>query len=151
MTLVIGFDKILLPPSNTIFTNLLLQRSLNKCMSWYHFLNSQLWIVKTSKSDATNKKYDSCFSKFKSWWRQFNLECLPAKASTVTIYLTNLIQSGCSASVLNSNFYAVKWYHDMHLFDLLFLTVSVTENVISWRPGIRDKSWISFHSKVTWK
>jgi hypothetical protein len=27
------FDKILLPPSNTIFTNLLLQRSLNKCMS----------------------------------------------------------------------------------------------------------------------
>lgn len=73
--------------------------------------------VKKSKSDATNKKYDSCFSKFKSWCRQFNLEYLPAKASTVTIYLTSLIQSGCSVSVLNSNFYAVKWYHDMHLFN----------------------------------
>jgi hypothetical protein len=35
----------------------------------------------------------------------------------------------------------------------LFLTVSMTENAISWRPGMREKSWISFHSKlkVTWK
>ena len=39
--------------------------------------------------------------------RQFNLEFLPATASTVTTYLTSLIQSGCSVSVLNSNFYAV--------------------------------------------
>ena len=57
------------------------------------------------------------FSKFKSWCKQFNLEFLPAKASTATTYLTRLIQSGCSVSVLNSNFYAVMWYHDMHLFN----------------------------------
>jgi hypothetical protein len=52
--------------------------------------------VKKRKSDATNKKYDSYFSKFKSWCKQFNLEFLPATASTVNICLTILIQSGCS-------------------------------------------------------
>jgi hypothetical protein len=61
----------------------------------------------SNRTNTVILKYDSCFSKFKSWCRQFNLEYLPAKASTVTIYLTSLIQSGCSVSVLNSNFYAV--------------------------------------------
>ena len=83
--------------------------------SWYCILSNGY--SQKEQSDATNKKYDSYFSKFKSWCRQFNLEYLPAKASTVTIYLTRLIQAGCSVSVLNSNFYAVKWYHDMHLFN----------------------------------
>ena len=36
------------------------------------------------------------------------VDSLPVKASTVTIYLASLIQSGCSVSVLNSNLYAVK-------------------------------------------
>ena len=80
----------------------------------FMILHSQSWIQsKRASLTTTNKKYDSYFSKFKSWCRQFNLEFLPATASTVTTYLTSLIQSGCSVSVLN----AVKWYHDMHLFD----------------------------------
>ena len=72
--------------------------------------------VKRSKSLATNKKYDAYFIKFKSWCRQFNLSSLPAKDSTVSMYLTSLIQSGCSVAVLTSNFYSVRWYHDMYLF-----------------------------------
>ena len=81
------------------------------------FLNSQSWIQSKRASLTQLTRTMTYFSKFKSWCRQFNLEYLPAKASTVTIYLTSLIQSGCSVSVLNSNFYAVKWYHDMHLFN----------------------------------
>ena len=62
--------------------------------------------VKRSKSLATNKKYDAYLIKFKSWCRQFNLSSLPAKASTVSMYLTSLIQSDCSVAVLTSNFYS---------------------------------------------
>jgi hypothetical protein len=71
------------------------------------FLNSQSWIQSKRASLTQLTRTMTYFSKFKSWCRQFNLEYLPAKASTVTIYLTSLIQSGCSVSVLNSNFYAV--------------------------------------------
>ena len=74
-------------------------------------------IVKKSKSDATNKKYDSYFSKFKLWCGQFNMLYLPANVSTVSLYLTSLIQAGCSVAVLRSNFYAIKWYHKMYLFE----------------------------------
>jgi hypothetical protein len=87
--------------------------------SWFLSYSRPSWycILSHGYSQKENKKYDSYFSKFKSWCKQFNLEFLPAKVSTVTIYLTRLIQYDCSVSVLNSNFYAVKWYHDMHLFN----------------------------------
>lgn len=74
-------------------------------------------IVKKSKSSATNRKYDIYFNKFKSWCLQFKLSHLPALPSTVSMYLTSLIQMGVSVAVLNSNFYAVKWYHNIFLFE----------------------------------
>jgi hypothetical protein len=93
------------------------------------------------------------FTKFKSWCRQFNLEYLPAKASTVTIYLTSLIQSGCSVSVLNSNFYAVKWYHDMHLFNDVVVIRVITINTRSRKLLLEavsaiglDKTLLGLHS-----
>ncbi|CAG2186267.1 unnamed protein product [Mytilus edulis] len=73
-------------------------------------------MAKKSKSDSTNKKYDLYFNKFKIWCRKFNLKFLPADVSTVSLYLTELIQSACSVSVLNSNFYAIKWYHELFLY-----------------------------------
>ena len=33
------------------------------------------------------------------------------------MYLTSFIQTGISVAVLNSIFYAVKWYHNMFLFE----------------------------------
>ena len=46
-----------------------------------------------------------------------NISHLPALPSTVSMYLTSLIQTGVSVTVLNSIFYAVKWYHNMFLFE----------------------------------
>jgi hypothetical protein len=86
---LIGFDKIIFPPSKTKFTNLLTHGSSNKNMLWYHF-------------------YDIYFNKFKSWCLQFKRSHLPALSSTVSMYLTSLIHTGVSVAILNSIFYAVK-------------------------------------------
>ena len=72
---------------------------------------------KQSKSCATNRKYDIYYNKFKSWCLQFKLSHLLALPSTVSMYLTSLIQTGVSVAVLNSIFYAVKWYHNIFLFE----------------------------------
>jgi hypothetical protein len=41
---------------------------------------------------------------------------LPALASTVSMYLSSLIQTSVSVAVLNSIFYAVKWLSELNLF-----------------------------------
>ena len=69
-------------------------------------------IVKKSKSNGTIKKYDIHFDKLKSWCLQFKLSHLLALPSTVSMYLTSLIQTG-----VTSIFYAVKWYHTIFLFE----------------------------------
>ena len=74
-------------------------------------------IVKKSKSNGTIKKYDIHFNKLKSWCLQFKLSHLLALPSTVSMYLTSLIQTGVTVAVLNSIFYAVKWYHTIFLFE----------------------------------
>ena len=117
------------------------------------FLNSQSWIQSKRASLTQLTRTMTYFTKFKSWCRQFNLEYLPAKASTVTIYLTSLIQSGCSVSVLNSNFYAVKWYHDMHLFNDVVVIRVITINTRSRKLLLEavsaiglDKTLLGLHS-----
>jgi hypothetical protein len=67
-------------------------------------------IVKKSKSSATNRKYDIYFNKFKSWCLQFKLSHLPALPSTVSMYLTSLIQTGVSVAVLKFYFSCSKTY-----------------------------------------
>ena len=38
----------------------------------------------------------------------------PATSTTISIYIGGLIQQGVSVAVLESHFYAIKWYHDMN-------------------------------------
>ena len=77
-------------------------------------------LIKAGKSDNTLKKYDVYFSKFKIWCLKYNLDHLPASVTTISLYLTFLIQSHVSTSVLNSAYYSIKWEHDMNLYDEIF-------------------------------
>ena len=60
-------------------------------------------MTKKSKSDFINKKCNLLFNKFKICCRKYNLIFLTADVSTVFLCFTDLIQSACSVSVLNSN------------------------------------------------
>ena len=61
--------------------------------------------VQSSKSDSTLKKYKCYFKKF---------ERLCKSSATVSIYIGGLIQQGSSVAILDSSFYAIKWYHDFY-------------------------------------
>jgi integrase len=43
-----------------------------------------------------------------------SLQSSPATSTTVIIYIGGLIQQGVSVAVLESHFYAIKWYHDFN-------------------------------------
>ena len=50
-----------------------------------------LRIVKSSKADSTNKKYDVYFKKFKEWCIRFKVSYLPASVASVAVYLSGLV------------------------------------------------------------
>ncbi|CAG2198497.1 unnamed protein product [Mytilus edulis] len=70
--------------------------------------------VESARSSATIKKYKCYFKKFEKWCNTCSLECLPATITTVSLYLGGLIQQGSSVAILDSSFYAIKWFHDFH-------------------------------------
>ena len=70
--------------------------------------------VQSSKSDSTLKKYKCYFKKCERWCKSCSLQYLPATSATVSIYIGGLIQQGISVVILDSNFYAIKWYHHFY-------------------------------------
>ena len=70
--------------------------------------------VQSSKPDSTLKKYKCYFKKFERWWKSCSLQYLPATSATVSIYIGGLIQQEISVVILDSNYYAIKWYHDFY-------------------------------------
>ena len=68
-------------------------------------------IVEASKSSVTVSKYKFYFEKFRKCCTMCSLQSSPA---TVIIYIGGLIQQGVSVAVLESHFYAIKWYHDFN-------------------------------------
>ena len=72
-------------------------------------------IVRASKSKNTVKKYDGYFHKFANWCKTNNLLFLPAKESTVCAFLTDLVAGECSASVIDSYYFSIKWHHSVAL------------------------------------
>ena len=70
--------------------------------------------VESARSSATIKKYKCYFKKFEKWCNTCSLECLPATITTVSLYLGGRIQQGSSFAILDSSFYAIKWFHDFH-------------------------------------
>jgi hypothetical protein len=58
---------------------------------------------------------DYYYRKFQNWCNLHNFSSLPASTATVAIYLNSLVQRSVSVSVLYSNYYSIKWYHDLDL------------------------------------
>lgn len=71
-------------------------------------------MVLGSKEESTVSQYSNQFEKFRQWCVLNGFTKLPAKPSTVALYLVSLIQSdsNCGKSKLNQVFYAIKWAHE---------------------------------------
>jgi hypothetical protein len=82
---------------------------LNLAFSSEHFISIKHRILATFNINKNKFHSDSLYA--------FKLSHFPVLPSTVSMYLTSLIQTGVSVAVLNSIFYAVKWYHNMFLFE----------------------------------
>jgi integrase len=72
-------------------------------------------ITRASKSKNTRTKYDCYFEKFISWCKLHKFEYLPAKDTTVSLFLSDILGKGVSHSVIDSYFYSIKWNHDLML------------------------------------
>ena len=72
------------------------------------------FIVESSKSKSTIQKYKCYFNKFQNWCNSHSIQSLPASSTTVSLYIGGLIQQGTSVTILESSFYAIKWYHDFN-------------------------------------
>jgi integrase len=70
-----------------------------------------------SKSKNTNQKYIGYFNKFDVWCGEHGFISLPAKVTTVCLFLSDLTISEVSNSVLEGYFYAINWKHELSLFD----------------------------------
>ncbi|CAG2209771.1 unnamed protein product [Mytilus edulis] len=74
-------------------------------------------IIESSKAKSTNNKYRIYFEKFRKWCVSFGLQYSPATSTTISLYIGGLIQQGISVSVLESNYYSIKWHHDKNFKD----------------------------------
>lgn len=70
-------------------------------------------IAKASKSKNTLKIYDQYFAKFVKWCEVHGLVSLPAKESTVCVFLSNLLDKKSSVATLDAYFYSISWQHDL--------------------------------------
>ena len=59
-------------------------------------------LVLASKADNTNKKYKLYFEKFSRWCSLHKLSALPARSTTVCIYISSLFKQRISSSVLDA-------------------------------------------------
>ena len=75
-------------------------------------LTQRTFFVASAKLLQSNDYY---YRKFQNWCNLHNFISLPASTATVAIYLNSLVQRSVSVSVLYSNYYSIKWYHDLNL------------------------------------
>ena len=69
-------------------------------------------IIGHSRSDNTKKRYEVGFNNWFKWTAKFpEVSAFPAISSHFALYMVNLIQENSSLSVIESSFYAIKWYH----------------------------------------
>lgn len=67
-----------------------------------------------SKSDNTVKKYFSAFQKWNLFCVQNKYSAVPAEPIHIVLYMTKLMDSGCSANVISTVIFALKWAHSMN-------------------------------------
>ena len=69
-------------------------------------------ILLAARAENTRAKYQCYFHKFDVWCKLFlEIKSYPTKDIHVSLYIAGLIQPGESVSVIESSFYAIKWYH----------------------------------------
>jgi len=66
-----------------------------------------------SRSDNTVAKYSHQVKLFKDFCAERHFPCKPAYPMHVAMYLSSLIDSGKSDSVVMSAYYGIKWYHNI--------------------------------------
>lgn len=66
-----------------------------------------------SRSDNTVAKYSHQVKLFKDFCAERHLPCEPACPIHVAMYLSSLIDSGKSDSVVTSAYYGIKWHHNI--------------------------------------
>lgn len=70
------------------------------------------YIVK-SRSENTSKKYMSSFNRWSKFITNKGKSAIPANSTHVALYLTYLLNIGCSFHVISSAVYAIKWAHSI--------------------------------------
>ena len=75
-------------------------------------------ILVSSRQPNTDKTYKTYFNKWLKWSDQFNEVCsLPTSDQYISLFLTSLIQSGNTFSVIHSSYFAIKYYHSLSGYD----------------------------------
>ncbi|XP_060563636.1 integrase/recombinase xerD homolog [Ruditapes philippinarum] len=67
-----------------------------------------------SRSDTTVNKYFSYFMKWKTFITSKGGSALPASPVCIALYLTDLMNKGCSNHVISSTVYGIKWAHSLN-------------------------------------
>ena len=67
-----------------------------------------------SKADSTCHKYTNFFKHFDSKCKSNSLSAKPASQIVVAMYITHMLDSGKSYSVISSALYAIQWMHSLH-------------------------------------
>ena len=64
-----------------------------------------------SRSEGTVSKYFGAFRRWEAFIKAEGAQALPAEPIHVALYLTKLLDSSCSAGVVQSAVYEIKWAH----------------------------------------
>lgn len=78
-------------------------------------VNSMARHLVQSKSDGTVTKYFSAFKRWESLIKSENssLDAIPGQPIQVALYITHLIDSGCSVASVQAAIYCIKWAHKL--------------------------------------
>jgi hypothetical protein len=74
-----------------------------------------LEITRASNAKTTRTKYHCYFEKFISWCKLNKFEYQPAKDTSVSLFVSDILGKGVTLSVIGSYFYSIKWNHDLML------------------------------------
>lgn len=66
-----------------------------------------------ARSDSTIKKYFYGFKKWDNFIKGYNFVSIPASPIHVALYLTHLLDTGCTYSSVNTAVYSIRWAHEM--------------------------------------
>ncbi|KAK3084685.1 hypothetical protein FSP39_017394 [Pinctada imbricata] len=80
-----------------------------------HSLSSKMSeYLLASKSDNTVKSYYNSFKRWRSFITSKGHSALPAMPIHVALYVTHLLNTGATQSVVNSAIYSIKWAHSVN-------------------------------------